>query len=162
MIRIGLGYDIHPLVAGRRLRIGGIEIPFDRGLGGFSDGDVALHALADALLGAVSLGDVGTHFPPGDPQWKDVDSADLLRHVFELVQGEGFRVINCDLTVIAEAPKLSPYKREMQRRIAELLEIDSSEVNIKATTHERLGPIGRGEGIAAHAVALLEKPRRPD
>ena len=162
MIRIGLGYDVHPLVEGLPLMIGGIEIPFDKGLDGFSDADVALHALADALLGAVALGDVGTHFPPGDPRWKDADSADLLRHVFELVQGEGFRVINCDLTVIAEAPKLSPYKRDMQRRIAELLEIDSSDVNIKATTHEKLGPIGRGEGIAAHAVALLEKPDRTE
>lgn len=162
MLRIGLGYDIHPLVEGRRLMIGGVEIPFDRGLGGFSDGDVALHALADALLGAVSLGDVGTHFPPGDPRWQDAASTDLLRHVFELVQGEGFKVINCDLTVIAEAPKLSPYKRDMRRRIAELLEIESAAVNIKATSHEKLGPVGRGEGIAAHAVALLEKPPRSD
>ena len=160
MLRIGLGYDIHPLVEGRRLMIGGVEIPFDRGLGGFSDGDVALHALADALLGAVCLGDVGTHFPPGDPRWQDAASTDLLRHVFELVQGEGYKVINCDLTVIAEAPKLSPYKRDMRRRIAELLEIGSTAVNIKATSHETLGPVGRGEGIAAHAVALLEKPPR--
>ena len=162
MIRIGLGYDIHPLIEGRPLMIGGVEIPFDKGLGGFSDGDVALHALADALLGAVCLGDVGTHFPPGDPRWKDANSADLLRHVFELVQGEGFRVVNCDLTVIAEAPKLSLFKRDMQLRIAELLEIANTDVNIKATTHEKLGPVGRGEGIAAHAVALLEKPRRQD
>lgn len=162
MIRIGLGYDVHPLVEGRPLMIGGIEIPYDKGLDGFSDADVALHALSDALLGAVALGDVGTHFPPGDPRWQDADSADLLRHVFELVQGEGYRVVNCDLTVIAEAPKLSPYKRDMQLRIAELLEMESSAVNIKATTHEKLGPIGRGEGIAAHAVALIEKPRRSD
>ena len=162
MIRIGLGYDVHPLVEGRPLMIGGIEIPYEKGLDGFSDADVALHALADALLGAVALGDVGTHFPPGDPRWQDAHSADLLRHVFELVQGEGYRVVNCDLTVIAEAPKLSPYKRDMQLRIAELLEMDSSAVNIKATTHEKLGPMGRGEGIAAHAVALIEKPRNSD
>ena len=162
MIRIGLGYDVHPLVEGRPLMIGGIEIPYDKGLDGFSDADVALHALSDALLGAVALGDVGTHFPPGDPRWQDAARAALLRHVFELVQGEGYRVVNCDLTVIAEAPKLSPYKRDMQLRIAELLEMESSAVNIKATTHEKLGPMGRGEGIAAHAVALIEKPRRSD
>ncbi len=153
--RIGQGYDVHPLVEGRRLVLGGEEIPFERGLEGFSDADVVLHALGDALLGACGLGDLGTHFPPGDAQWRDADSADLLRLIVQEVHKVGFRVVNCDLTVIAEAPGLGPYKARIGRRISEILDIGESEVSLKATTHERLGSLGRGEGIACLAVALL-------
>ena len=156
--RIGQGYDVHPLVEGRRLVLGGVEIPFESGLRGHSDADVVLHALSDALLGAVGLGDIGTHFPPDDPRWHNADSAELLRHVVELVRGQGFEVVNCDLTVIAEAPKLGPYSDRICQRIGEILGISASVVSLKATTHEGLGSLGRGEGIAALAVALLTGP----
>ena len=155
--RIGQGYDVHPLVEGRRLVLGGEEIPFDRGLQGVSDADVVLHALGDALLGASGLGDIGTHFPPDDPRWKDADSVDLLERIVEMVVDLGFRVVNCDMTVIAEAPKLGPYSDSIRHRIGELLDLSHSEVSFKATTHERLGSLGRGEGIAALAVVLLER-----
>jgi len=135
-LRVGQGYDVHRLVPGRRLVLGGEEIPFDRGLEGFSDADVLLHALGDAILGATGLGDLGTHFPPGDPQWQDADS---------------------DLTLIAEAPKIAPYGESIRRRIAGLLALDISSVGLKATTNEGLGAIGRGEGMAALAVTLVER-----
>jgi 2-C-methyl-D-erythritol 2,4-cyclodiphosphate synthase len=154
-IRVGQGYDVHRLVPGRRLVLGGEEIPFDRGLEGHSDADVLLHALGDALLGAASLGDLGTHFPPSDERWRDASSVDLLRRIVELVRGRGFRVANCDLTLLAEAPRLAPHRESMRRRIAEVLGVEPDAVGIKATTHERLGAIGRGEGIAALAVVLL-------
>jgi 2-C-methyl-D-erythritol 2,4-cyclodiphosphate synthase len=154
--RIGQGYDVHPLVAGRRLILGGEEIPFDLGLDGFSDADVVLHALGDALLGALGQGDIGSHFPPGDGRWQDADSVELLRMIFEMVRREGYRVVNCDITVIAEAPKLAPFSEQIRQRICELLEIPVSDVSLKATTHEGLGTLGRGEGIAALAIALLE------
>ena len=150
--RIGQGYDVHPLVEGRRLVLGGVEIPFDRGLEGFSDADVVLHALGDSLLGALGLGDIGTHFPPGDPRWQDADSAVLLKKVVEMISEKSYRVVNCDLTVIAEAPKLGPHAERIRQRIGGLLDLSAAEVSLKATTHEGLGSLGRGEGIAALAV----------
>lgn len=156
-IRIGQGYDVHPLVEGRRLVLGGEEIPFELGLEGFSDADVVLHALGDALLGAIGLGDIGGHFPPGDVRWQDADSADLLRRIHSQVREQGYRLVNCDLTVIAEAPKLTEYKVSIRERIAEILETSAANISLKATTHEGLGTLGRGEGIAALAVVLLEQ-----
>lgn len=155
--RIGQGYDVHPLVEGRRLVLGGEEIPFDRGLNGFSDADVVLHALGDALLGAIGAGDIGSHFPPGDDRWRDADSLELLDSIMKQVRQSGYRVVNCDITVIAEAPKLSPYRDSIRQRIGRTLGIAEDEVGFKATTHERLGTLGRGEGIAALAVALVER-----
>lgn len=155
MYRIGQGYDVHPLVPGRRLILGGEEIPYERGLAGVSDADVLLHALADALLGAAGLGDLGSHFPVGDPRFKDAASVDLLGRVVALVQGSGLRVVNCDLTVIAEAPRLAPHAQAIRERIAGLLGVEVEAVGLKATTHEGLGSLGRGEGIAALAVVLL-------
>ena len=154
-LRIGQGYDIHPLVRGRRLVLGGEEIPFHSGLLGHSDADVLLHALADALLGAAGLGDLGTHFPPDEPAWKDADSVDLLARVVRLVQSRGLSPLNADLTLIAEAPKLAPYREPIVERIAGLLGLASEDVGLKATTNEGLGPVGRGEGMAALAVVLL-------
>jgi 2-C-methyl-D-erythritol 2,4-cyclodiphosphate synthase len=155
--RIGQGYDVHRLIEGRRLVLGGEVIPFDRGLDGYSDADVLLHALGDALLGAAGLGDLGSHFPPGDPRWENADSCDLLRKILFQVRDEGFRVVNCDLTLIAEAPKLAPYSSSIRRRLADLLEIEIDAVGLKATTNEQLGWIGRGEGMAATAVVLLQR-----
>ncbi len=155
MHRIGQGYDVHPLVAGRPLILGGERIPYERGLAGHSDADVVLHALSDALLGAASLGDIGEHFPPDDPRWRDADSTDLLVRIHNLITVAGYRVVNCDLTVIAQEPSLKPYKDSIRKRIAELLGIEPGDVAIKATTHEGLGALGRGEGIAALAVVLL-------
>jgi len=153
--RVGQGYDVHRLVAGRRLVLGGESIPFDRGLDGHSDADVLLHALGDALLGAAGLPDIGSRFPPSEERWRDADSTALLRSIVETVRAAGFRVVNCDCTVIAEAPRLGPYRESIRRRIAELLGIEASAVGVKATTHEGLGSLGRGEGIAALAVVLL-------
>ena len=155
--RIGQGYDVHRLVAGRRLVLGGEEIPFERGLDGHSDADVLLHALGDALLGAAGLGDLGSHFPPGEPAWKDADSSELVRRIVALVHGCGLRVVNCDLTLIAEAPRLAPYRDRIRQRIGGLLGVAAGEVGLKATTNERLGAIGRGEGMAALAVVLLAR-----
>jgi 2-C-methyl-D-erythritol 2,4-cyclodiphosphate synthase len=154
-LRVGQGYDVHRLVAGRRLVLGGEEIPFERGLDGHSDADVLLHALGDALLGAAGLGDLGSHFPPGDPQWKDASSGHLLALIVERVRASGFRVENCDLTLIAEAPRLAPYRDRIRTRIGSLLAIAPAAVGLKATTNEQLGAIGRGEGMAAFAVVLL-------
>jgi 2-C-methyl-D-erythritol 2,4-cyclodiphosphate synthase len=156
-LRVGQGYDVHRLVPGRKLILGGEEIPFDRGLEGFSDADVLLHALGDAILGAAGLGDLGSHFPPGDPQWKDADSVELLEKIRELAKAEGLRVVNCDLTLVAEEPKIAPYAESIRRRISGVLAVDISAVGLKATTNEGLGSIGRGEGMAALAVALLER-----
>lgn len=154
-LRIGQGYDVHRLAEGRRLVLGGEEIPSGRGLDGHSDADVLLHALGDALLGAAGLGDLGDHFPPGDPAWKDASSVDLLCRILDLARGRGWTVVNCDLTLIAEAPKLAPYRESIRRRIAGLLGIGVDAVGLKATTNERLGALGRGEGMAALAVVLL-------
>jgi 2-C-methyl-D-erythritol 2,4-cyclodiphosphate synthase len=156
-LRIGHGYDVHRLAAGRRLVLGGVEIPAERGLEGFSDADVVLHALGDALLGAAGLGDLGEHFPPGDERWRGADSLELLRRIAAMVRAAGWRVVNCDLSVIAEAPKLAPHRPAMRQRIAAAVGVSEDAVGIKATTHEGLGSLGREEGIAAFAVVLLER-----
>ncbi len=157
MNRIGLGYDIHPFSdqPNRLLRLGGIEFPGARGLDGHSDADVVLHAVADAILGAAGLGDIGEHFPPSEQRWKDADSRELLRRSLDLVE-DAFNVVNVDLTIIAEQPRIAARRDEMVESIASVLRLDSSKVNVKATTNEQMGAIGRGEGIAALAVALLE------
>lgn len=154
--RIGQGYDIHRLVAGRPLVLGGEEIPFERGLDGHSDADVLLHALGDALLGAGGLGDLGTHFPPGDERWRGAASGDLLRRIVAMLRDAGWRCVNCDLTLIAEAPRLAPHGDSIRRRIAGLLGVAPEAVGLKATTNEGLGALGRGEGMAALAVVLVE------
>ncbi|MCP4344402.1 MAG: 2-C-methyl-D-erythritol 2,4-cyclodiphosphate synthase [Desulfobacterales bacterium] len=153
---IGMGYDVHRLVPGRKLVLGGITIPFEKGLLGHSDADVLIHALCDALLGAAGLGDIGLHFPDTDPEFKDIFSMKLLARTCEMVCAKGFSVINTDSTIFAEAPKLSPYREEMKNNIAHALEIEPARVNIKATTTEGLGMIGTGEGIAAMSVVLIE------
>lgn len=157
MIRIGQGFDVHQLVEGRPLIIGGIEIPFEKGLLGHSDADVLLHTVADAILGAISEGDIGKHFPDTDPTFKDADSAKLLSYVWEIVKKKGYLLGNIDCTIIAQKPKMAPYIPEMRRRISELLEADLTLVNVKATTTEKLGFCGREEGIASQAVVLLIK-----
>jgi 2-C-methyl-D-erythritol 2,4-cyclodiphosphate synthase len=154
-MRIGQGFDVHALVAGRKLIIGGVDIPNDRGLDGHSDADVLLHALCDALLGAAALGDIGRHFPDNDARYKDADSRVLLREVNRLVQDAGYRVVNIDATIIAQAPKMAPHVPAMVNHVAADLGLSRGQVNIKATTTERLGYTGRGEGIAAEAVVLL-------
>jgi len=155
-LRIGHGFDVHRLVAGRKLILGGVEIPFDRGLEGHSDADVLLHAIMDALLGAAGLEDIGRHFPNTDPAYKDADSMELLREVSAMIQARGFsRIINIDATVLAERPKLAENIPAMRRRIADGLETEVSRVNVKATTTEGLGFVGREEGIAAEAVCLI-------
>ena len=156
MIRIGHGYDVHRLTKGRRLVIGGVDIPYEKGLLGHSDADVLLHAISDALLGAAALGDIGKHFPDSDPSFKDANSLELLRRVGAKLCALGYRPSNIDATVIAQAPKLSSYIPEMKKRIAFALGIDPDAVNIKATTEEGLGFSGEGLGIAAHAVCLIE------
>ena len=158
-MRIGQGFDVHALVAGRRLVIGGVVIPFDKGLEGHSDADVLIHAVCDALLGAAALGDIGLHFPDTDPKYRNADSRALLREVGRKVRRAGFSVVNLDATLIAQAPKMAPHTAAMVANLAADLEIDLGQVNVKAKTAERLGAIGRGEGIAAEAIALLE--RRP-
>ena len=156
-MRIGHGYDVHRLVEGRKLILGGVEIPYTKGLLGHSDADVLLHAVADALLGAASLGDIGKHFPDTDPRYKGADSRVLLRHVVKLIQEKGYQVGNVDVTVIAQAPKLSPHIPHMRENLARDLEVELDAVNVKATTEERLGFTGSGEGMACHAVCLLER-----
>jgi len=156
-MRIGHGFDVHRLVAGRLCIIGGVEILHDKGLDGHSDADVLLHAICDALLGAAALGDIGKHFPPSDNQYKNIDSRTLLRHVVGLLAEEGYRVSNIDATVMCEAPKLSPHTPQMCANIAQDCAVIENQVNIKATTTEKLGFTGRGEGIAAEAVCLLAK-----
>lgn len=154
-MRIGQGYDVHRLVEGRRLILGGVEIPYEKGLLGHSDADVLTHALMDALLGAAALGDIGQHFPDKDPRYAGADSLELLRHVCALLREAGYRVGNTDCTVIAQRPKLASYIPEMRRRLAEVMEIPLDCVSVKATTEEGLGFTGDGSGIAAQAIALL-------
>lgn len=154
--RIGQGYDTHRLVEGLPLVLGGVAIPCDKGLEGFSDADVLLHALGDAMLGALGLGDLGEHFPPGDERWRDADSAMLLERIVEMVSHQRFHTVNCDLTLIGEEPRLAPHREAIRRRIAEILGVEPSCVGIKATTNEGMGALGRGEGLAALAVVLLE------
>ena len=156
-VRIGLGYDIHRIAPGRPLVLGGVRFESDWGLDGHSDADVLLHAIGDALLGAAGLGDLGTHFPPGDPQWKDASSLDLLARIRALLDGAGIKVVNLDAMVVAEAPKLAPHRERMCRNIAEALAVTADRVSVKATTNEQLGAIGRREGLAAMAVALVER-----
>jgi 2-C-methyl-D-erythritol 2,4-cyclodiphosphate synthase len=153
--RIGHGFDVHALVSGRDCIIGGVNIPHPLGLDGHSDADVLLHAICDALLGAAALGDIGKHFPPSDMRYKGIDSRALLRHVVELLQSKGFSVGNVDATVICEAPRLGPHTQSMLENIASDCQVAIDQINVKATTTEKLGFTGRGEGIAAEAVALI-------
>jgi 2-C-methyl-D-erythritol 2,4-cyclodiphosphate synthase len=155
--RIGQGFDVHALVEGRRLRIGGVDIPYDRGLLGHSDGDVLLHAVCDALLGAAGLGDIGRHFPDTDQRFEGADSSALLEEVGRRVRQAGYVIGNVDATIIAQAPRMAPHIPAMVARIAAVLAIEPAQVNVKAKTTERLGFTGRGEGIAAQAVALIER-----
>ncbi|MCH6268801.1 MULTISPECIES: 2-C-methyl-D-erythritol 2,4-cyclodiphosphate synthase [Neobacillus] len=157
MFRIGQGFDVHQLTEGRPLIIGGITIPYEKGLLGHSDADVLLHTVSDACLGAIGEGDIGRHFPDTDPNFKDADSAKLMERVWGIVKEKGYELVNADCTIIAQKPKMAPYIGEMQARIAELLEASPEQVNVKATTTEKLGFPGRGEGIAAQAVVLLKK-----
>jgi 2-C-methyl-D-erythritol 2,4-cyclodiphosphate synthase len=154
-MRIGHGYDVHRLVKDRRLILGGVEIPFEKGLLGHSDADVLLHAIADALLGAAALGDIGLHFPDSDPRYAGADSRVLLKEVCRLVRAAGFEIENIDATILCQAPKLRPYIDAMRRNIADTCDLPLDRVSVKATTEEGLGFTGRGEGIAAHAVTLL-------
>ncbi len=160
MIRIGNGYDVHRLVEGRKLILGGVEIESPRGLLGHSDADVLLHAIIDAMLGAAALGDIGRHFPDTDPSIKDIDSGVMLRKINRLLGEKNYRVVNVDSIVVAQRPKLAPYIQSMRCRIAELLELDVESVSVKAKTEEGLGFTGSGEGIAAHAVVLIESGAR--
>ncbi|MCM3588473.1 2-C-methyl-D-erythritol 2,4-cyclodiphosphate synthase [Mesobacillus maritimus] len=157
MFRIGQGFDVHQLTEGRPLIIGGVTIPYEKGLLGHSDADVLLHTIADAALGAIGEGDIGKHFPDTDPLFKDADSAKLLEHVWGIVKDKGYRLVNIDCTIIAQRPKMAPYIEPIKERIATLLEGAVDQVNVKATTTEKLGFAGRGEGIAAQAVILLQK-----
>jgi 2-C-methyl-D-erythritol 2,4-cyclodiphosphate synthase len=155
-MRIGQGFDVHPLVAGRRLVIGGVDIPFEKGLQGHSDADVLLHAICDALLGAAGLGDIGQHYPDTDAKFRGADSRVLLRDVSKKLSERKLRVVNVDATIIAQAPRIAPYRSQMVENIAADLGIASAAVNVKATTTEQLGFLGRMEGIAAQAIALIE------
>lgn len=156
-IRVGIGYDVHQLVAGRKLILGGVDIPFEKGLHGWSDGDAPIHAIIDALLGATALGDIGTYFPSDNPDFKDISSLVLLRETSRLLEGQGWRIGNVDVTIIAQDPRLAPHIREMTERIAESLAIGPDQVGVKAKTADGLGIIGHGEGIAACAVALVRR-----
>lgn len=157
MIRVGQGYDVHKLVEGRKLIIGGVEIPHTLGLLGHSDADVLLHAISDALLGAAALGDIGKHFPDTDPKYKGADSLKLLEHVGELIAEKGYSVNNIDATIVAQKPKMLPHIPTMRENIAKVLKLDVDQVNVKATTEEKLGFTGQELGISSHAVALIEK-----
>jgi len=154
-LRVGIGCDSHTLVSGRRLILGGVDIPYDKGLSGWSDADVATHAIIDALCGAADLGDIGTLFPSQEPEYKDISSLVLLRKTSELLKAKGFRIANIDVTIIAQNPKLSLFIPEMRKRLSQALGVESTQVTIKATTTDGLGFIGRGEGIAAQSVALV-------
>jgi 2-C-methyl-D-erythritol 2,4-cyclodiphosphate synthase len=154
--RTGIGYDCHQFAAGRPLVIGGVTLPHTHGLAGHSDADVLTHAIIDALLGAAALGDIGVHFPDSDERWRDADSIELLRSAAALVRGEGYAIVNVDATVVMEAPKLGPARERMRARLAEALELAPGAVNVKATTGEGIGFVGRGEGVAALAIATLD------
>jgi 2-C-methyl-D-erythritol 2,4-cyclodiphosphate synthase len=156
-IRVGIGFDTHPLVAGRRLVLGGVEIPFAQGLDGWSDADVLTHAVMDALLGAAALGDIGVHFPPGQPEYEGISSLVLLDQVVEKLEEKGYRVGNIDATVVAERPRLREYIDDMRHSLSHVLGVDIDCVSVKASTSNGLGFTGRGEGIAAYAVALIEQ-----
>jgi 2-C-methyl-D-erythritol 2,4-cyclodiphosphate synthase len=155
--RTGFGFDVHAFVEGRKLIIGGIEIPFDKGLEGHSDADVLLHAICDAMLGALALGDIGIHFPNTDLKWKNADSAFLLKHVNELINSKGYELGNLDCVLAMQNPKISPYVEQIRNRISELLNADAEQISIKATTTEKLGFVGRTEGVVSFATVLLTK-----
>jgi 2-C-methyl-D-erythritol 2,4-cyclodiphosphate synthase len=157
MIRVGQGYDVHRFKEGEYIILGGVKIAYEKGLEAHSDGDVVLHALSDALLGAAALGDIGKHFPDTDPEFKGADSRVLLRHVYRIVQEKGYSLVNADVTIIAQAPKMAPHIGAMCRNIADDLKVDVDCINVKATTTEKLGFEGRKEGIAVQAVVLIEK-----
>jgi 2-C-methyl-D-erythritol 2,4-cyclodiphosphate synthase len=154
-LRVGIGCDSHPLVSGRGLILGGVDIPYGKGLSGWSDADVAVHAIIDALCGAANLGDIGTLFPSQEPEYKDISSLVLLSKTGELLKAKGLRVVNIDVTIIAQSPELSPFVPEMRKHLSQALGVESTQVTIKATTTNGLGFIGRGEGIAAQSVALI-------
>ncbi len=156
-MRVGIGYDVHKLVAGRPLILGGTVIPFEKGLLGHSDADVLVHAVCDALLGAAGMGDIGLHFPDTDPKFKGVSSLKLLAATADIIRANQFAVINIDTTIFAEAPKIGPFREDMRQHLARTLEIDPGRINIKATTTEGLGYVGRGQGIAAISVVLLDQ-----
>jgi 2-C-methyl-D-erythritol 2,4-cyclodiphosphate synthase len=156
-MRIGHGYDVHRLVEGRKLILGGVDVPYTKGLLGHSDADVLLHAISDAILGAIGEGDIGRHFPDTDPAYKGADSIKLLQHVMGLADAKGYRIGNVDATIVAQRPKLAPFIQQMRQNIARALATEEDRVNVKATTTEELGFAGRGEGIAAYGVALLER-----
>ena len=155
-MRIGIGYDIHPLTQGRKLVLGGVDIPCDKGLSGWSDADVLTHAIIDALLGAAALGDIGRHFPPGEAQYKDISSLVLLKRVRDKLKENGWQVSNIDATIVAEQPKLGGFINQMRQQLSQTLSINIGQVSIKASTSAQLGSIGRGEGIATYVVALIE------
>ena len=155
-IRVGIGYDIHPLVKGRKLILGGVEIPFDRGLSGWSDGDALTHAIIDALLGAAALGDIGRHFPSGEPEYKDISSLALLKKTRDKLEDSGFKIVNIDATIIAEKPELRDFIDQMRLKLSQTLAVRVEQVSVKASTDNGLGFAGRGEGIAACAVAMVE------
>lgn len=160
--RTGIGYDVHRFTDGRALVLGGVDIPHDRGLEGHSDADVVLHAIADAILGAAALGDIGTHFPPSDERWRGADSRDLLRISTTHVRDAGWHVVNIDVTVIAEAPKINPYVAAMRAELGRCLGLEADAISVKATTNEGMGFVGRGEGIAAIATATIAAIDRAD
>lgn len=157
MLRIGHGYDVHAFADNRRCIIGGVDIPYEKGLLGHSDADVLLHAISDSLLGAAAMVDIGKHFPDTDPEFEGADSLVLLKYVVKLISEKGYKVNNIDATVIAQAPKMAPHIEQMRKNIADALQVDADCVNVKATTEERLGFTGRKEGVSAHCVCLLEK-----
>jgi 2-C-methyl-D-erythritol 2,4-cyclodiphosphate synthase len=155
-MRVGQGYDSHRFATGRRLILGGVELPFEKGLEGHSDADAIAHAVTDALLGAAALGDIGQHFPPADPTWKDADSLRLLAHAVRLLEGRNYQVINVDITVIAEAPRIGPFAQQIRERMAAVLDISPANVSVKGKSNEAMGWIGRGEGLAVIAIALID------
>jgi len=159
-MRVGIGYDAHPLVKGRKLVLGGVEIPFDTGLSGWSDADVLTHAIIDALLGAVALGDIGSHFPSGEAEYKDVSSLTLLKTTRDKLVDSGFKIVNVDATIVAEKPKLRDFIDQMRLKVSQTLGVAPSQVSVKASTANGLGLVGRGEGIAACAVAMVEDSLR--
>ena len=161
LIRVGNGYDVHRLVEGRKLILGGVDVPHSMGLDGHSDADALVHALCDALLGALGAGDIGNYFPNTDPKWKGISSLHLLKEVMRMCREKGFELANADSMIVAQKPKLAPYISEMKKNIASILDVETDQINIKATTTEKLGFAGREEGISAYAVALLVKNDRP-
>jgi 2-C-methyl-D-erythritol 2,4-cyclodiphosphate synthase len=161
-MRVGIGYDLHRLEAGRPLILGGIEVPFDKGLAGHSDGDALAHAITDALLGAAALGNIGQHFPDTDPTFKDADSMDLLHKAAGLVRDAGYSIGNIDANIVAQQPKLNPHLDAMRTRLSEVLDLDIGRISVKAKTNESVGPEGRGEAMSTQAVVLLERSGAPD